>query len=182
MRFYSRCPEADGLSDLADIRENLPEALRHHLPEEMEVPDYPMISVSEMASVIESLSLGQGYPRYAVLMFLPHDATDEDYVNLQYSVDHGIVGMDWVLLGARNIADSKAIRALAKTLGFSFRRYEMNQVSYLRVEGPGLAELAHLGTSIVSGFYQFEADSKVKLLLQGFNWKRAPSQVSSLGW
>jgi hypothetical protein len=123
--------------------------------------------------VIESLRHGVGYPRYAVLMFLPSDSNDGDYVNLQYSFENGTMGMDWVLLGERNIADKRAIMAFIKKLGYKFERYEINKIKYLRIEGQEIQELAEVGMKVINDFYGFEPTFKIKLLVEGFSWRKS---------
>jgi len=46
-------------------------------------------------------------------MFVPSDSKDGEAVNLQYSIDSGVVGFDWVLIGPRNIADRVKVIDLA---------------------------------------------------------------------
>jgi hypothetical protein len=128
---------------------------------------YPLVTVSRILAIVESLRNGQGDPRYAVLMFVPADSQDGEPVNLQYSVINGVVGLDWVLLGQRNIEDQEEIAAFAKGRGHELQECEMNQVKYLRSEGPGVAQL---GRDILSSFYKIGLFTEVQLLVEGFDW------------
>jgi len=131
-------------------------------------PDqYPLITSLDLPAVIKQLKEGMGIPRYAVLMFVPKDSRDGEYVNLQYSVINGAVGLEWVLLGGRNKSDKKAITAFASRHGCEFIATKLNGVKFLRYEGP---DLVSLGMAIVNEFYLFGREEKVKLLVAGFCW------------
>ena len=138
--------------------------------------EYPLIHIDEVPAVVEQLSLGEGFPRYAVLMYVPKDSRDGEYVNLQYSVENGVVGLDWVLLSGRNIEDKEKIASFCKGHGHVLTECEMNGVNYLRAEGHGLAEL---GLLVLSDVYEFNPDDRVKLLVEGFEWP-AESRVTDL--
>jgi hypothetical protein len=160
-------------NEINSIKNGLPFELQAYLPDDIEEPDYPLVQVNEIPRVVESLRNGIGYPRYAVLMFLPSDSNDGDFVNLQYSFENGTIGLDWVLLGDRNNADKKAIMAFTKKLGYKFERYEMNKVKYLRIEDIEIQELAKIGMKVINDFYGFKPTSKIKLLVEGFNWRKS---------
>ena len=157
-------------SEIDSIWEDLPIALHKYLPEGIEEPNYPLISVDQIPVLLEALCRGGGYPLYAMLMFLPNELNDEDYVNLQYSCEDGTLGLDWILLGERNTQDKLEISTFVNNLGYTFQQYEMNEVNYLRVEGPELSELADLGMKLIREFYKLDGSGKLKLLVQGFNW------------
>jgi hypothetical protein len=159
------------VAEINSIKNGLPVEFQAYLPDGVEEPDYPLVQVNKIPNVVESLRNGMGYPRYAVLMFLPSDSNDDDYVNLQYSFENDTIGLDWVLLGERNIDDKKAIIAFTKKFGYKFERYEMNKVKYLRIECHSIEELAKIGVKIISDFYGFDPTFKIKLLVEGFNWR-----------
>src|SRR5215472_13847911 len=106
-------------------------------------------TVGDIPAIVAKLaSLKDG--SFAVFMFDSPLSPGSDAVNLQYSVEHGAVGLDWVLLGQTNIADKEKVAAFAAQLGHSMTEREMNNVHYLRVEG---RDLDKLGTSIIVEFY-----------------------------
>src|SRR5205823_14876734 len=92
---------------------------------------------------------------------------DGDAVNLQYSVEHGTVGLDWVLLGSTNIADKEKVAAFAAQLGHPFSERVMNKVHYFRAEGGGLDRL---GTSIIVELYGVPRNAQLGLITEGFEW------------
>jgi hypothetical protein len=124
-------------------------------------------SANEIPAILEQLQLGEGDPRFAVFMFVPADSKDGEPVNLQYSVEKGVVGFDWLLVSPRNIADRVAIAEFAKPLGYVLVEHATNAVSYLRVEGPWVAQL---GIRVIRDLYKIHADAKLDLLVEGFDW------------
>ena len=125
---------------------------------------YPLVSPAMIPALIKDLEQGNTYPRFVVLMFIPADSVDGEHVNLQYSWEGGKVGLEWVLLGGRNIADMGFVEALAEHLGHQVQRLELNEVKYLRFEG---LEIADLGCAILREIYKIDASCKVKLLTEG---------------
>jgi hypothetical protein len=90
-----------------------------------------------------------------------------DAVNLQYSVEQGAVGLDWVLLGKTNIADKEKVSAFASQQGHPMTERVMNHVHYLRTEG---RDLDKLGVSVIVDYYGIPRDAKLDLITEGFEW------------
>lgn len=123
---------------------------------------------SQMPTVIEQLRKKGGEASWAVFMFYTpriSTKTDDDCPNLQYSIQNGKVGIDWVLLGQRNIADKAQISKFIASKGHKVTEMELNDVSYLRVENGDITEL---GLSIVEEFYKMPPDADVGILVSGF--------------
>lgn len=103
-------------------------------------------------------------------MFVPPGSADGDAVNLQYSVEKGVVGMDWVLLGKRNAADREKVAAFASKFGYQLDEHEMNGVHYLRMTGNGIADL---GAKLIRDFYKIGPETKLDMITEGFSWQPA---------
>ena len=129
-------------------------------------PNYP-VTARDIPKVISQLQRSAKDGHFAVLMFVPPGSADGEAVNLQYSIEAG-VGLDWVLLGPRNIADEAKVRDFASKLGHRLEVHEMNRVRYLRTTGSGIPEL---GVKIMSDFYQVPPDTKVDMITEGFKWQ-----------
>ena len=104
---------------------------------------------------------------FAVFMFDSPLSRGGDAVNLQYSVEHGTVGLDWVLLGSTNIADKEKVSTFAAQLGHPLSERVMNKVHYLRAEGSGLDRL---GRSIIVELYGVPREAQLELITEGFEW------------
>jgi hypothetical protein len=90
--------------------------------------------------------------------------TDDRSLALQYSVEHGRVGLDWVLLGPRNVADAEAVVAFMQASWHTVRHRLENRVDYLRVED---GDLARLGERILGELYGVPASAELGLLVDG---------------
>jgi len=126
------------------------------------------IQPNQIPVVIEQLRQKGSEASWVVFMFYTprlSTKTDDDCPNLQYSIQKGKVGIDWVLLGPRNIADKAQISRFIASKGHKNTEVEMNEVSYLRVEN---GDLAGLGQSIVEEFYKMPFDAGVGILVSGF--------------
>jgi hypothetical protein len=130
-------------------------------------PTYP-VTTSDIPEVISQLERSGKDGHFAVLMFVPPGSTDGVAVNLQYSIDGGVVGFDWVLISPRNIADQAKVSEFASKLGYRLDEREINNVRYLRVTGSGISEL---GARIIQDLYQIRPDTKLGMITEGFKWQ-----------
>ena len=125
------------------------------------------VTVRDIPQIVNRLQRHGKDGNYAVLMFVPPDSKDDVAVNLQYSIEGGVIGLDWVLTGPRNVADQEKVREFASGLGQSLVEEEKNKVRYLRVTGRGIVEL---GERIVLDFYRVKPETKLELIAEGFTW------------
>jgi hypothetical protein len=126
------------------------------------------ITARDIPEVVKQLHRSGRDGHFAVLMFVPPGSSDGEAVNLQYSIEHGAVGLDWVLLGPRNIADQKKISEFASRVGYHCDEHEFNGVRYLRIAGDGIADL---GARIIDELYELGPGAKLELITEGFQWQ-----------
>jgi hypothetical protein len=105
---------------------------------------------------------------FVVFMFSLPEIRDEVLPNLQYSIENGKLGFDWVLIAPQNVKDELKMADFIKVLGYSLTKHEMNDVQYLRVEGDGLDDL---GIKILRDFYHLSSDAKLEPVTEGFEVK-----------
>jgi len=131
-------------------------------------PVHPTLaaSVADVPAIVAKLATCQD-DSFAVFMFDSPFSPKGDAVNLQYSVENGAVGLDWVLLSETNIVDKEKVSAFAAQLGHPMTEREMNNVRYLRVEG---SDLDKLGMSIIVELYRIEPNAQLELITKGFEW------------
>jgi hypothetical protein len=130
-------------------------------------PNYSVTS-HDISEVIRQLNRSGQHGHFAVIMFVPPGSTDGEAVNLQYSIEKGTTGMDWVLIGPRNVADHEKVVQFASSLGYQLNEREENGVHYLRVTGSGIAEL---GAKIIENFYRISPGTKLDMITEGFAWQ-----------
>ena len=104
--------------------------------------------------LVEQLKLRGRDSDWLAFMFytaIRSPVTDDQCLNLQYSVAGGVIGLDWVLLGERNAAERRRITQFAQSRGHNVMEHELNEVAFLRVED---GDLPALGQAIVRDAYQ----------------------------
>ena|ERR1019366_4304345 len=128
------------------------------------------VTVIQIPAVVAQLRATGKNASFAVFIFTPHGAPagENNVVNLQYSIEGGIVGLDWVLIAPRNIADKDSIAQFISRCGHPVSEREGNNVHYLRIESGDVQEL---GVKIATEFYHLAANGKVDLITEGFEWK-----------
>lgn len=131
-------------------------------------------TVADIPGIIAKLAtLKDG--SFAVFMFDSPNSPGGDAVNLQYSVEGGSVGLDWVLLGNTNIADREKVAAFASKLSHPMSEKTMNKVHYLRAEGSGLDAL---GTRIIVELYGISPRATLGLITEDFDWPPKTSRLN----
>ncbi len=125
------------------------------------------VLVSQIPEVVEQLRTKGADTAFAVLMFeSPMARPGEDpFINLQYAIEDGVVGLEWVLLGPRNIEDKDLVESFMTRTGHTVSLREMNNVRYLRVDDH---DLVQLGAQIIREIYQKRPTDDVALLVDGF--------------
>jgi hypothetical protein len=127
---------------------------------------YRVVS-GEIPEVLAQLQASGMEGNRSVLWISPRDASVGDGINLQYSIDQGVVGLDWVLVGSRNVADKSKIAEMAAALGYQVEERERNHLLHLRVTGQGISEL---GMAIIRDFYNVSPATEIRMITEGFKW------------
>lgn len=128
------------------------------------------VELADIPVIAAAMSESTATVRYASLAFCPADCrSDDDSLNVQISMEARRIGLDWVLLGSRNIRDQERFKSFVQTKGFKVVEKSENGVSYLRVDSKDAAELA---SHIVTEMYQMPSNETLSLYHEGFDWPR----------
>jgi len=128
------------------------------------------VGIDEIPRVLNKLIASTENPTFAVFMFTTSDRpSDNDALNIQFSMENGRPGFDWVLLAPRNVEDKERYLEFARAAGFSPKAMEGNGVKYLRVEGGDLAQLC---VDVITRMYRLPPSKKVELIVEGFEWSK----------
>jgi hypothetical protein len=129
------------------------------------------VTTDQIPAVLRELSQAKGDPAFAVFIFTtPDQPSDDDAVNIQFSLEGGQPGLDWVLIGPRNVKDRQRFADFAEQAGFAPKLEEMNKVKYLRVTG---GDLAALCVRLITELYGQPPTAPLDLIAAGFKWPPA---------
>ena len=126
------------------------------------------VTVADFPRILAAVSASTRTPTFAAFVFTTPDQADpKDSVNLQFSLENGRAGFDWVLLGPRNIKDKDSFVEYLRRRGYSYSERKMNGVAYLRVED---GDLAQLGSDVYARLNARPRDEPLDMIVEGFEW------------
>ena len=134
----------------------------------------PTIKVCEIPAVFAALKGSTGEVAFAVFVFnSPDGSTNEDALNIQFSIEDGIVGFDWCLVTRPNIDDAGKFVAYSERRGYTVEEKEMNGVQYHRVE---TGDLASLCGGVATDMYGLSTMDRLTLIAEGFRFDPTSGQ------
>ncbi|MDQ7048849.1 MAG: hypothetical protein Q9M92_04610 [Enterobacterales bacterium] len=88
-------------------------------------------------------------------------------MNLQFSIQNGKIGIDWVLLSPINIKDEHVFLDEAGKQACIVERNQENDVNYLRSESKNMVALC----LALLDHYQVSPEDEMELIVESFDWK-----------
>lgn len=99
------------------------------------------VSLGDIGEIYRQISSQGVETSFAVFVITPPQWHAEDPVEVQFSVENGVTGLDWILLSESNKREKPRVVQYALNRGTEWRECEMNDWPYLRIEQNDLAEL-----------------------------------------
>jgi len=129
---------------------------------EVRAPVPQPASMGELPAIVAKLAAKKVEKSWIMFAFAPpgEEENESAVLNLQYSIEDGKLGVDWFLLGPRNVADDKKVTAFIEHQNFVVKMRTVNGVKFLRTEGDDLAEL---GRKIICELYHVKPDGPITL-------------------
>ena len=121
------------------------------------------IAVADVGDVFRQISAQGVETSFAV--FAIRTGHEDDAVEIQFSVEDGRTGLDWILMSPANIEEKPKVIQYAASKGVEWQEKEMNDWLYLRIEQ---GDVVGLCTSLIENLYQVE---QVELKYGGFRYK-----------
>ncbi len=121
------------------------------------------IAVADVGEVFRQISAQGVETSFAVFQIRKKE--EDDAVEIQYSVEDGKTGLDWILMSPANIEEKPKVIQYAASRGVEWQEREMNDWLYLRIEQ---GDVVGLCTSLIEDLYQVE---QVELKYGGFRYK-----------
>jgi hypothetical protein len=121
------------------------------------------ISVKDIGEVFRQISAQSVETSFAV--FAIRTGEGDDVLEIQFSIENGKVGLDWILMSPANIEEKPQVIQYAASNGFEWHEKEMNGWLYLRIEQ---GDMVGLCASLIEDLYQVE---QVELKYSGFRYQ-----------
>jgi hypothetical protein len=123
------------------------------------------VSIDDIGEVVQQLERTGSNSSYAIFAFFVSDRNEEPHFELQFSIEDGVMGFDWTLLGDIKERDAQRFTEYARQLGHEPKLHEMNGVRYVRVDD---GDLVGLCRSVMVSFYGVDSDTWVELVAKRF--------------
>lgn len=123
------------------------------------------IAVADVGEVFRQISAQGVETSFAVFAIRTGEEGEDDAVEIQFSVEDGKTGLDWILMSPANIEEKPKVIQYAASKGVEWQEKEMNDWLYLRIEQ---GDVVGLCTSLIEDLYQVE---QVELKYGGFRYK-----------
>lgn len=127
------------------------------------------IKLTEIRAVFEKVKAAGKDETFAQFCFgVPDETVKDRAVNVQFSVESGRVGFDWMLTTEVNRRDRDRFLAMADRLGHHVTEHKAaNGCEYLRVEDGDLVALCRAS---ISELYGLSETATLTLVWEGFDW------------
>ena len=124
------------------------------------------ISVDDIGEVYRQISTQGIETSFAVFIIATSRWNTADTVEVQFSVEKGVTGLDWILMSEPNKREKSRVIQFALSKGAEWQECELNNWIYLRIEQDDLAEIC---TCLIRDLYEAE---DVLLKYGGFKLSR----------
>ena len=126
------------------------------------------VGIQDFSALIAALQAGGQDGSFWAALVPGTEQGDGCAANLQFSIENGELGMDWVLVAQSNIALKERFMRIAAEEGLEPREVEMNGVKYVRATGA--RDWARIGGRLLSEMFGEARTAKMPLVVTGFKW------------
>ena len=123
------------------------------------------VSVAEIPHLVRHLVAERQESSFLAFTVFGTGPGAMDDVDVQFSIENGKLGFDWVSTTPRSRKDRPKVRRLAQSLGYEVAARRANDVSFLRVEDGG--DLTQLCSAVLSDLYGIGLDAEVGIVTHG---------------
>ena len=121
------------------------------------------VPLDRVKTVYDSLRTTGGESSFAV--FMPGSTAGAP--DIQFSIQNGRIGLDWVLVGDANVRGREGFEKLLDSAEASYRELEMNGVRYVRTEDERAPQLCRRALEEI---FEVDPQGSVALIVESFEW------------
>src|SRR5690349_11520422 len=127
------------------------------------------IRIRDIRRVFERLVATRADGAFAVFLFTAKGLSNPKSggLSVQFSIENGRPGLDWVLEDSNNIAAKERVMAFFAERGSPLTSTTMNDVEYLRTEHGDLAALCR---ELLTKVFGVTDQQRMELITEGFEW------------
>ncbi|MCX6141047.1 MAG: hypothetical protein NTX15_09505 [Candidatus Kapabacteria bacterium] len=131
-------------------------------------PTDMVVTVADVEKVLDAVKSSAKVEVFAVFLIPSERGTKEDGLpSIEFSMENGVVGIDYVLLSKENVARRHEFVELAVSRGHHISEHEMASVPYLRVEDGNLSALLRAALTDVFGVHEKD---NLSIVLEGVDY------------
>ncbi len=129
-------------------------------------PDATLDDIDSIYNVISEIDQDGAF-----VVFMPNEPRDgeKDVLNIQFSIENGKVGLDWVLISPINVLEKNRFIQVCQSRSTQVQEREENGCGFLRVEG---GDLVALCKEAITALYPGLQGKSLDLVVEGFEWPR----------
>jgi len=125
------------------------------------------VASGDIPEILAQLQVSAREGNAGVLTIPREGAPEGEGVRLRFSIELGVVGLDWVPRGPGDAEDRERIAEMAAALGYHVAAVDAEPAGHLRMTGQGIAEL---GIAIIRDFYGIAPATRIAMVTVGFAW------------
>ena len=134
-------------------------------------PSIKFARTREFPQIVKMLSKEQGDGSF-VMFTVPNTIdTDGQPLTVQFSVERGSVGFDWLLTSERAKRDRERFMEFSKKEKATVQELAVEDIEYLRVELDNDA-LAEFGIKILEKLYDVSSINELEVFADASNWRK----------
>jgi hypothetical protein len=132
--------------------------------------DGGFVTIADFPALVKAIKQTGNNGSFWVVL-IPGTAENDGYAaNLQYSIENGVLGLDWVLIAKRNIREKENFVRIIEEAGYHADLKEGNGIKYLRVVGP--TDITALGQAVLKRLFGTTSSQKLQLIITDFKWQK----------
>ena len=131
--------------------------------------DGGLVTLKDIPELVAKLNK-QGENGSFWVVLIPGTSKSDGYdANLQFSVEDGSIGLDWVLIADRNVQDKESFVEISNKNDLEIQELAGNGVKYVRVVGSSV--FSKLAKEVLENMYGVSNETEMQLIVTGFEWK-----------
>jgi hypothetical protein len=128
-------------------------------------------TLNDIPAIVSSLAKHGEDERWVMFVLPQSGNSDEDCITVQFSVDQGEVGFDWLLDNGLGHAHRSKFEELARRRGWPVTECDSDGFHYLRVQGLTPLEIGQVGKEVLTALYNIYPNQQLEIEQDAEDWR-----------